>query len=84
MKGVSAMTYYRAWVYRKDSLKSAILYFALEDGSLENMKNLYESFGWFWRMPNTISAVNYACAIVRYPVTNHVDCFKFRNAVVIE
>lgn len=79
------MTYYRAWIYKKNSLKNANLYFAVEDDSFENIKDLYESFGWsFWHVPCRVSAVKYAYAIMRYPVTNHVDCFTFETAVVIE
>lgn len=79
------MTYYRGWIYKKNSLDNAVLYFALEDDSFKNIKALYESFGWYFcHLPRKINAVKYAYAIMRYPVTNHVDCFKFENAVVIE
>lgn len=79
------MTYYRGWIYKKNSMSNAILYFALEDDSFENIKDLYKSFDWcFRRMPRKINAVQYGYAIIRYPVTNHINCFNFKNAVVIE
>ena len=78
------MKYCKAWIYEKKGLKNADLYFALEDMSEENVRNLYASFNWrFVRMPREISRLEYARAILFHPVTEHENCFQYKTAVVI-
>lgn len=83
------MKYWRMMVKKNKKDTPIWIYFAIEDKDMWDAVSvtdwITETFGWYSinRYMHSISPITYFCALMAYPVTNHIDCFNYHRSVII-
>lgn len=83
------MKYWRMVVKKEKKDTPVFIYFAIEDKEMWDCGSVTEwveeTFGWYTinRYMRSISPATYFCALMAYPVTDHLDCFNHHRSVVL-